>query len=113
MPRLVHALPPLAAVGRIAAEARARGAALATATVPMEGSAWSAVRGGQPGFVRLHADARTGEILGVQAAGPGAHELVSAAAALMQAEATAGQLAAALAWHPSPLELLAEAARRL
>lgn len=113
VPRLVHALPPLAAVGCTAAEARARGAALATATVAMEGSAWSAVRGGQPGFVRLHADARTGEILGVQAAGPGAHELVGAAAALMQAEATAGQLAAALAWHPSPLELLAEAARRL
>lgn len=113
VPRLVHALPPLAAVGLTAAEARARGITLASATLPMEGSAWSAVRGGQPGFVRLHADARTGEIIGVQAAGPGAHELVGAAAALMHAEAAAGQLAAALPWHPSPLELLAEAARRL
>lgn len=113
IPRLAHTIPPLAAVGYTAEEARARGAAHVTATLGLEGTAAGTVRGGHPGLVRIHADARTGELLGVQAAGPGAHEVVGAGAALIQAEATVAQLAELTAWHPSPLELLAEAARRL
>jgi len=113
VPILVHTVPPVAAVGRTASDAQEAGIPLATATLGFEGTAASVARGGHPGLLRLHADRRTGEIIGVQAAGPGAHELVSAAAALMQAEAAADQAAALVAWHPSPLELLAEAARRL
>ncbi len=113
VPRLVHTIPPLAAVGETAAAARERGLQVASATLPFEGMPAGIVRGGHPGFLRLHAEARTGELLSAQAAGPGAHEIIAAAAALMQAEATVHQLAAATAWHPSPLELLSEAARRL
>jgi dihydrolipoamide dehydrogenase len=113
VPWLVHTIPPVAAVGSTAAAAQQAGIPLVSVTLGFEGTAASIARGGHPGLLRLHADRRTGEIVSAQAAGPGAHELVSAAAALMQAEATVDQAAALVAWHPSPVELLAEAARRL
>ncbi|WP_322796339.1 hypothetical protein, partial [Tepidiforma sp.] len=111
VPLLVHAVPPFAAVGTRPADLPSA-PPLASATIPFEGSAWSAVHGAAPGLVRLHADARTGELLSVQAIGPGAHEIAGIAGMLMQAEATLDQLAAGLGWHPAPAELLVEAARR-
>ncbi|WP_322818445.1 NAD(P)/FAD-dependent oxidoreductase [Tepidiforma sp.] len=113
IPTLVHTVPPLAAVGLTAAAAERAGLPLASATLGFEGTAAAIARGGHPGLLRLHADRRTGEILGAQAAGPGAHELIASLGALMQAEVTADQIATLVGWHPSPLELLAEAARRL
>ena len=68
---------------------------------------------GQPeGVVKLVADARTGEILGVHILGPQASELIGQAVLAMRLEATVYDLAATVHWHPSLSEALTEAARR-
>jgi dihydrolipoamide dehydrogenase len=112
IPCLIHTIPQIATVGHLPAGDSANDRII-SATIPMEGSAWSVAKGNQPGVVRVHADRVTGEILSVQSIGTGAHEIVSLASALMQVEATVDQLAALIPWHPSPVELLAGAAGRL
>ena len=62
---------------------------------------------GQPeGVVKLVADARTGEILGVHILGPQASELIGQAVLAMRLEATVYDLAATIHWHPSLSEAL-------
>jgi dihydrolipoamide dehydrogenase len=112
IPFLIHTIPQIATVGHLPAGDSANDRII-SATIPMEGSAWSVAKGNQPGVVRVHADRVTGEILSVQSIGTGAHEIVSLASALLQVEATVDQLAALIPWHPSPVELLAGAAGRL
>jgi dihydrolipoamide dehydrogenase len=75
-------------------------------------SAFAVIRGFQRGGVRVIADARLGQVLGVHACGPGAAEIIAVAAAVMQAEVSVDDLAAMVHWHPSAAESLVEAARR-
>jgi len=69
------------------------------------------------GFVKLVADARSGEILGGAVVGPHASDLIHEIAVAMHFRATAAQLATVPHYHPTlseiwtyPAEDLAEAA---
>ncbi|MDZ7728010.1 MAG: hypothetical protein U5Q44_07350 [Dehalococcoidia bacterium] len=62
--------------------------------------------------MKVVAERELGEVLGVHVVGPGASELLAAAATAMQAEVPVADLAGAVHWHPSMAESLAEAARR-
>jgi dihydrolipoamide dehydrogenase len=68
--------------------------------------------GAREGLVKVLADAELGEILGVHALGPGAEEVLAAAALAMQAQLTVQDVAASVHWHPSIAESLEQAARR-
>ena len=69
--------------------------------------------GGRDGYLKLVADAATGEILGVHVVGPAADEILAVAGTAMQAELTVADVAATVPWHPSLTESLVEAARQL
>jgi len=112
MPRCIHTHPEYAAVGLSDEEARAAGHQVRLGLADLSANARAAALGQQEGVVKLVADARTGEILGVHILGPQASELIGQAVLAMRLEATVYDLAATVHWHPSLSEALTEAARR-
>jgi dihydrolipoamide dehydrogenase len=115
VPRCIHTHPEYAAVGisdESARGGRAAGREVRVGMADLSANARAAALGQQEGVVKLVADARTGEILGVHILGPQASELIGQAVLAMRLEATVYDLAATVHWHPSLSEALTEAARR-
>jgi dihydrolipoamide dehydrogenase len=112
VPRCIHTHPEYAAVGLSDQEARAAGREVRVGLADLSANARAAALGQPEGAVKLVADARTGEILGVHILGPQASELIGQAVLAMRLEATVYDLAAAVHWHPSLSEAMSEAARR-
>ena len=71
------------------------------------------ILGETDGFVKMLADAKTGELLGVHICGPEASSLIGEAALAMQLECTAEELAETIHAHPTLPEALQEAAEGL
>ena len=69
------------------------------------------VRNELTGAVKIIADARYGEILGVHIVGANATDLVGEAVLAMQLEATAKELARSIRVHPTYSEAVVDAAR--
>lgn len=113
MPHVLHTAPGIAWVGRTEVAARAAGVDVATAVVDLAGNGRAVALGGRGGYLKLVADGRTGEIVGVHVVGPEAAEVVSVAATAVQAELTTADVAAMVAWHPTLTESLIDAARQL
>ena len=61
------------------------------------------------GFVKIIADERFGEILGVHIIGPEAFELVSEAVTAMESEATVDSMMSTIHAHPTLYEAIGEA----
>ena len=61
------------------------------------------------GFVKVVADERFGEILGVNIIGPSANDLIAEAVVAMEAEATVETLMNAIHPHPTVSEVVGEA----
>jgi pyruvate/2-oxoglutarate dehydrogenase complex dihydrolipoamide dehydrogenase (E3) component len=97
----VFSQPELAAVGASERELSAAGVAFRVATYPFNDHGKSLVHGETEGFVKLIADAATGEILGGAVAGPHASELIHEIVVAMHFRATAAQLAGIPHYHPT------------
>ena len=67
------------------------------------------ILGHHEGFVKVVADEKLGEILGVHIIGPDAFELIGEAVAAMEAEATVETLMSTIHAHPTLYEALGEA----
>jgi len=100
-------------VGASESGARSSGADVAVAVVDLAANARAVATGGRDGYLKLIADAGTGELLGVHVVGPDVAEVLGMAGLAMQAELTVEDLAATVAWHPSVAESLIDAARQL
>lgn len=109
-PHALH-LPEMAWVGLGAEEAAGAGWDVVTGLVDLSTTAASVAAGGRTGVVTLVADRELGGILGVQAVGAGAEEIVGFAAAAMQSELTVSDVGSWALWHPSAGEALVDAAR--
>jgi dihydrolipoamide dehydrogenase len=68
------------------------------------------VLGDTDGFVKMIADDRTGELLGVHCCGPQSSAVIGEAALALQLECTAEELAHTIHAHPTMPEALREAA---
>jgi dihydrolipoamide dehydrogenase len=112
VPRLLHTVPGIAWVGMTEDAARSAGYDPVAGVFDMSYNARAVTLGARRGVVKVIADRKLGEILGVHVVGPEAAEIISVAAALMQSEAPVEDLAAMVAWHPGVSEGLVEAARR-
>jgi dihydrolipoamide dehydrogenase len=77
---------------------------------PMRALGKAHVEGETEGFVKIVADAGTGEVLGVHIAAQGASNLIAEAALGLQLEVTAEELAETIHAHPTMPESLREAA---
>ena len=112
LPHLLHTVPEIGWVGMTEAWARTARPQIAIGMADLAYNPRAVALGARQGAVKVIAGAELGELLGVQVVGPGAGEIITVAAALMQAEVSVYDLAAMVCWHPSMTESLVEAARR-
>jgi len=77
---------------------------------PFSANGRALASGETEGFVKIIADKKYGEVLGVHIVGPGAAEMINEAAALMASEITVNEIAGFVHGHPTYSEAFMEAA---
>ncbi len=110
VPSVVYGMPEAASVGRTEEEARSYRDDVSVGYFPFSANGRSVASGDTEGFVKVLAEPRFGELLGVHIVGSGASELINEAAVLMRMEVTAFELADVFHAHPTRSEALQEAA---
>lgn len=110
VPRCVYTLPEVAAVGLTEKEATDAGYDLKIGRFPFAGNGKATIIGERNGFVKIVAEAKYDEILGVHIFGPHATDLIGEAVLAMRLEGTAADIARAIHPHPTLTEALMEAA---
>ncbi|HSM13034.1 MAG TPA: FAD-dependent oxidoreductase, partial [Thermoanaerobaculia bacterium] len=100
--------PEVAHVGLDASRARQRGLAVETVTVDFAEVDRARLEGETAGFLRIHAEPRSGRILGATIVGRGAGELISEISTAMAGRLSLGALGSVV--HPYPTR--AEAVRK-
>src|SRR6185369_2152085 len=88
IPGATYTEPGIGSVGLTEAQARAAGHAVKVGKFPFAADAKASILGQHDGFVKIVADEKYGEILGVHIIGPEAYELISEGVLAMEAEAT-------------------------
>jgi dihydrolipoamide dehydrogenase len=76
---------------------------------PFAANSKASILGSHDGFVKVVADGKYGEILGVHIIGPQAYELISEAVTAMESEATVETLMSTIHAHPTMYEAVGEA----
>ncbi len=109
IPGCTYTDPGIGSVGLTEAKARELGYDVKVGKFPFAGNSKATILGAHGGFVKIVADARYGEILGVHIIGPHAYEMIGEAVAAMEAEATVETMMAAIHAHPTLYEAIGEA----
>jgi dihydrolipoamide dehydrogenase len=113
VPRAMRTVPPLAAVGITEDEAKDKGLDIKTGKFSFEQSPKANIMREGNGFVKIIADAASGEILGTHIIGPQASELIHEVAAVMQMRGKVHDIAAVIHGHPSLHETIQRTAQSL
>ena len=111
VPRVCYTTPQAAAVGLSEEQAEEAGYEVITGEASMGVSPMAMIQGFGNGVVKVVAESKYGELLGVHVLAPMASEVIGAACLALQLEATVDDLAAAMLPHPTIAESLADAAR--
>jgi len=109
IPGATYTEPGIGSVGLTEAQARAAGHSVKIGKFPFAADAKASILGQHDGFVKIVADEKYGEILGVHIIGPEAFELISEGVLAMEAEATVETLLHTIHAHPTLYEALGEA----
>lgn len=109
IPGVTYTEPGIGSVGLTEAQARAANFKVKVGKFPMAANSRATILGSHDGFVKVVADERYGEILGVHIIGPSGFELIGEAVAAMEAEATIETMRSAIHAHPTLYEALGEA----
>jgi dihydrolipoamide dehydrogenase len=109
IPGATYTEPGIGSVGLTEAQARAAGHAVKIGKFPFAADAKASILGQHDGFVKIVADEKYGEILGVHIIGPEAFELISEGVLAMEAEATVETLLHTIHAHPTLYEAMGEA----
>jgi dihydrolipoamide dehydrogenase len=109
IPGATYTDPGIGSVGVTEAQARAQGFKVKVGKFPFAANSKATILGSHEGFVKIIADERFGEILGVHIIGPEAFELVSEAVTAMESEATVDSMMSTIHAHPTLYEALGEA----
>lgn len=110
MPRATYSRPQIASIGRTQEECERDGLTVRVGKFPFQADAKALIRGESEGFVKVVADARTDEVLGVHMIGASVTDLIAEASAAMLLEATAWEIGSAVHPHPTLAEAIGEAA---
>lgn len=110
IPYCVYTRPELASVGMTEKSAKQRGYEVRTGVFPLQVNAKSMIMGETNGLIKIVADARTDEILGLHIAGPRATDLIAEGALAIRLEATLEEIVTTIHAHPTVAESLSEAA---
>lgn len=109
IPRCIYTSPGVGGVGLTEAEAKKKGN-IKIGRFPLIASGKALILNETSGMVKIIADEKYGEILGVHIIGPEATELISEAVLAMSLEATFEEIAATIHAHPTLSESMMEAA---
>jgi len=112
VPSATYCHPEVASVGLSEAAAVAAGHEVKVGRFPFAALGKAAILGQTDGFVKIVADARFGEILGVHLVGPGATDLVSEAVVALNCAARLPDMLHSIHPHPTLSEALMEAAHQ-
>lgn len=110
IPNCTYCYPEVGSIGLSEPQARDKGYEVRVGRFPFSASGKAAILGESLGFVKVVADARYDEILGVHIVGPHATELIAEAEAALRGELTAEELAWTIHAHPTLHEAIHEAA---
>jgi len=111
VPRVAYTSPQAASVGLSEEQAEEAGYEVVTGTAAIAAAPMAMIQGVNAGVVKVVAEKKYGELLGVHILAPFATEIIGAAALAIQMEATLEDLARAALPHPTIAESLADAAR--
>ena len=109
IPNATYTEPGIGSVGITEAQARSIGYKVKIGKFPFMANSKASILGRHDGFVKVVADEKYGEILGVHIIGPEAFELISEAVAAMESEATVETMIHTIHAHPTLYEAMGEA----
>jgi dihydrolipoamide dehydrogenase len=109
IPGATYTEPGIGSVGLTEAQAKAQGLKVKVGKFPFLANSKATILGSHDGFVKVVADEKYGEILGVHIIGPQGFELISEAVTAMEAEATVDTLIHTIHAHPTLYEAVGEA----
>jgi dihydrolipoamide dehydrogenase len=110
IPWVIYTSPEIAWVGETEQQLKARNAQYRVGTFPFMANGRARALGDTTGMVKMLADAKTDEILGVHIVGPMASELIAECVVAMEFKASSEDLARICHAHPSLSEATKEAA---
>jgi dihydrolipoamide dehydrogenase len=110
VPRCTYTEPEIGSVGLTEAQAKAQGHDVRVGTFPFRALARARMAGEIDGFVKIVAEKKYDEILGVHIIGPRATELVAEAVMALRMEVTVEELIRTIHAHPTMSEAVGEAA---
>ena len=109
-PSCVYTSPEFASVGLTEQEAKKRGLAYRVGRFPMAANGRALIADGGEGIVKIIADEKYGEILGLHILGANATEMIAEGALAIRLEATLDEIAETIHAHPTITEAVREAA---
>jgi dihydrolipoamide dehydrogenase len=110
IPGCTYCSPEVASIGLTEAKAKERGYDVAVGKFPFTAIGKARVLNDTGGFVKIVAEKKYDEVLGVHIIGPSATELIAEASAAMTLEATSEDLVRTVHAHPTLAEAIHEAA---
>ena len=109
IPACTYCDPQIGSVGLTEVQAKEKGYEVKVGKFPFAGNSKATIVGNHDGFVKIVADAKYGEILGVHIIGPQATELVAEAVGVMELEGTIDELMFTIHAHPTLAEAMLDA----
>lgn len=106
VPGCTYTQPQIGSIGLTEAAAKEKGHIIKVGKFPFAGNSKATILGSHDGFVKVVADAKYGEILGVHIIGPQATELIAEAVTALDLEATVESMMFTLHAHPTLAESL-------
>ena len=110
IPGVVYTWPEVAGVGKTEEQLKEAGVAIKVGNFPMRALGRSRASGDIDGFIKIIADEKTDEVLGVHMIGARAADLIAAAVTAMEFRASAEDIARMSHAHPTFAEAIKEAA---
>jgi len=110
VPWVIYTAPEIAWVGKTEQQLKAEGVEYRAGTFPFSANGRARALGESAGLVKMLADARTDQILGVHVMGPFAGELIAEAVVAMEFRGSSEDLARICHAHPTLSEAMKEAA---
>ncbi len=108
-PNATYCEPQIGSIGLTEKQAREAGFEVKTGKFPFLANSKATILGQHEGFIKVVADAKYGEILGVHAIGPLATEIIAEPVAALGLEATLDDMATTIHAHPTVWEAMGDA----
>ncbi len=106
IPGCTYCEPQIGSVGLTEAKAKEKGYEVKIGKFPFTANSKASIIGAHEGFIKVVADAKYGQVLGVHIIGPSATELIAEAVTAMQMEATVEDMMFTVHAHPTLDEAL-------